>query len=182
MTAGRTDYDSYRRLTGPGGLLQNATASFDGSFISPEIAIGTVFDLPWVGIEPSARLSYARLALDGYSETGAPGNFSISDQDIAVWQGRVQVAMPFQVNGILFAPRIGVEAWSSDRGTISGRLLGQAISFEPGGDDSDVTIFAGASASTALGTGATAFLDGEVHAGDTGIARSEAHAGLRFNF
>ena len=81
-----------------------------------------------------------------------------------------------------FSPRIGVEAWTSDDDNVSAVLLGQAISFSPGGDDDEVTGFAGATATTSLGPGASAFVDGEVHLGDDGVSRTEARAGFKVGF
>lgn len=184
LTAGTSDHDSTRRvlnnLVATG--IQFATTSFDGDFISPEVALGTTWSLGWLTIEPSARLRYAHLSLDGFSETGSAGNLTIGDRDVSLWLGRAQVAFPFTSPAGTFAPRVGIEAWGSDDDTVSGTLLGQAVSFTPGGNDDDVTGFVGATASTTLGGGAHAFVDAEIHAGDDGYVRAEAHGGIRVSF
>ena len=99
-----------------------------------------------------------------------------------LWQGRAQLAFPFRSNATTFAPRIGVEAWAADNDTISAVLLGQAISFNPGGDDDEVTGFVGATVATSLSAGTSVFFDSEIHMGDDRISRTEARAGLKVHF
>lgn len=99
----------------------------------------------------------------------------------SLWSGRAQLAFPTTVAGGLFSPRFGIEAWGSNSETVSGTLLGQAVSFDPGDDDDDVTGFVGATATTHLGS-ATFVVDGEIHLDDDGYTRSEAYAGLRIPF
>ncbi|MCH9765477.1 MAG: autotransporter domain-containing protein [Alphaproteobacteria bacterium] len=184
VTAGQSDYDSTRRVANNlvAGGIQLGTASFDGTFISPEVTVGTTINLGWLSIEPSARLRYAHLSLDGYTETGALGNLAIADRDVSLWLGRAQVAFPFTSAVGTLSPRVGIEAWSSDHDTISAILLGQTLSFNPGGQDDEVTGFVGATASTNLGGGASAFVDGEIHVDDDGFSRAEAHAGFKIQF
>ena len=184
ITAGTSDYDSNRRIANNlvAGGLETASASYDGAFISPEVTIGTTLEVGGFTIEPSARGRYAFLSLDGYTETGSAANLTVGDQDVSLWLGRMQIAFPFATEQVTFAPRVGVEAWTSDNDNVSAVLLGQAIAFAPGGDDSQVTGFIGATATTRLSASASAFLDGEVHAGDDGLTRSEARAGVKVNF
>jgi len=90
--------------------------------------------------------------------------------------------MPISSGVGTLSPRVGVEAWSSDNDKVSATLLGQAISFNPGGDDDEVTGFVGVTGTTNLGYGATAFVDGEIHAGEDGLARTEARGGVKVVF
>ena len=182
LTAGTSDHDSTRRVANnlTEGGIQLAKASYDGHFVSPELAAGMMWDLGWLAIEPSARLRYAHLSLDGYNETGAAGNFSVGDRDLSVWLGRAQLAFPFISDVGTLSPRIGIEAWSSDNERISGVLLGQALSFKPGGEQDDFTGFVGVTGTTTLGReGLHAFVDFEIHAEDDGFARSQAQGGIR---
>ena len=184
VTAGQSDYDSRRHVANnmaPGGI-EIAKASYDGTFVSPELAVGTQFNIGGWTVEPSARGRYAYLSLDGYSERGATDTFSVGDRDVSMWLGRLQLAFPVVRDGATLAPRIGVEAWTSDSDRVSAVLLGEAISFSPGGDDNEVTGFAGVTATVSLGRGAAAYLDSEVHFGDDGFARSEARGGIKINF
>jgi hypothetical protein len=189
LTAGQTDHDSRRtvlfNLSDTG--VQIGRANYDGTFISPEVAIGTRFAAGYVAIEPSVRLRYAHMSLDGYSETGAEDALSVRSRDISLWQGRAQIAFPMAASlpggGVThFAPRIGIEAWTADNDTVSAVLLGESISFNPGGKDDEVTGFVGATASVDIANGASAVIDMEVHGGEEGIVRSEARAGVTINF
>lgn len=184
VTAGRTDYDSARRVANNAVAtgLETATASYDGTFVSPELTVGASMSLGGVALEPSARVRYAKLSLGGYSETGAADNLTVRGRDVSLWLGRLQLAMPMSSEAGTLAPRIGIEAWSSDNDSVSAVLLGQAISFNPGGDDDEVTGFLGMTATANLGYGATGFVDGEIHAGENGIARTEARGGVRVSF
>ena len=184
VTAGRTDYDSARRVANnlAANGIETARASYDGTFISPELTIGTSMPLGGVALEPSARVRYANLSLDGYAETGASDNLTVHGRDVSLWLGRFQLAMPMTSEVGTLSPRIGVEAWSSDNNNVSAVLLGQAISFNPGGDDDEVTGFLGVTGTSNLGHGAMAFVDGEIHADGDGIARTEARGGVKVVF
>ena len=184
VTAGQSEYDITRRVANnlaPGGI-ELARASYHGTFIAPELTIGTSMALGGMTLEPSARVRYAHLSLDGYSETGASDDFSVRDRDVSLWLGRLQLAMPITSEVGTLSPRVGVEAWSSDGDSVSAVLLGQSISFNPGGDDDEVTGFVGVTGTTNLGAGASAFIDGEIHMGEDGLSRTEARGGVKVSF
>lgn len=165
------------------GGLQSATASFDGDFISPEIGFGTNFQIAGVTIQPSARIRYARASLDGFTETGSAANLTVSDRDIELWQCRVQVAFPITTGNLRLSPRIGVEGSTSDDDTITGTLLGQAVAFNAGGDDNEVSgLFLGASASAGITDSVFALVDVEVPLGEEGIDRTEIRGGIAIRF
>lgn len=189
IVAGRTKHDSERtvfyNLSSTG--IQLGAAEYDGTFVSPELAVGATMGSGWFRIEPSARIRYAHLSLDGYTETGAIDALSVGDRDISLWQGRLQVAFPMRSrlpNGGVgtLSPRIGVEGRTSDNDSVSAVVLGQAISFNPGGDDEEVTGFAGVTLNVATAGGLEVFADAELHAGEDGIARSEARLGVTIGF
>ncbi len=183
LTAGTSDHESTRRV-GNNTLasgLQSATASFDGHFISPEVSVGTTWNWGWLTIEHSARLRYAHLSLDGYTETGAAGNFTVGDRDVSLWSGRAQLAFPFTGAAGTISPRVGIEAWGGNHDTVSGVLLGQTVALTPVGDDDDVMGLVGITATAKFGS-ATGFVDGEVNIGEDGYSRAEAHAGIRIPF
>ena len=92
LAAGQSDYDSTRRVLNnlvPTGI-ETASASYDGTFVSPELTVGSTMAIGGLTFEPSARIRYAHLSLDGYSETGASDNLSIGGRDVSLWQGRLQ--------------------------------------------------------------------------------------------
>lgn len=184
VTGGALDYESDRtvlyNLSSTG--RQVGTASYDGSFVSPEVALGTTFNIAGLNIEPSVRVRYAYLSHDGYAEQGAFDALSIQGRDVSLWQGRVQLAFPYETSAGLIAPRIGMEARDSDSDDVQAVLLGQALSVAPGNDEEDTTGFVGLIITTTGAHGFTAFADGEIHAGDDGLDRTEARVGFKLNF
>ena len=126
------------------------------------------------------------MSLDGYSESGAVDALSVRGRDISLWQVRAQIAMPMEfpsASGVgKFSPRIGVEGWTSDDDRVSAVLLGEAITFNPGGEDDQVTGFIGATGSLTMGDGVNGILDGEVHIDEDGYARAEARGGVTISF
>jgi outer membrane autotransporter protein len=183
LTSGQSEFESSRdvlnNLVSNG--IQTANASYNGTFISPEVTLGAA--LPIGGglvIEPSVRGRYAFLSIDSYTETGASDSLMVGGRDISLWLGRAQLAFSYASEAGRIAPRIGVEGWMSDDDAISAVLIGQAISFNAGGDD-EVTGFIGATATSHFG-GLSAFVDGEVHVGEDGFGRAEARAGIAMNF
>lgn len=184
ITAGRSTYESERDVANNlvTGGMQTASASYGGTFVSPELAIGTSWTLGRFAIEPSARVRYAHMSLGGYTETGALGNFTVADRDVSLWLGRAQLAVPIATDWGTFAPRIGIEAWSSDNGAISASLLGQAVSFDPGGSDHEATGFVGSTTTAKLAGNVSLFFDNEVHFAGHGLARAESRASLKIRF
>ncbi len=189
LSAGRLDNDSTRLVmdNAPGGNgFWLAKGSYDGMYFSPEVALGTDFTVGGMTLMPSVRLRYAHLSLDGYTETGRPTGASVSeltvgDRDVNLFGGRVQVAIERSWGALLVAPRVGVEAYSSDADNVSVTIAGQGLSFAPGGDDDEVTGFIGARLSTNLGGSASLFMDGEAHFGD-GNTRYEGRLGAAVHF
>ncbi|MGH1419887.1 MAG: autotransporter domain-containing protein [Hyphomicrobiaceae bacterium] len=185
LTAGQSDFDNSRdvlnNLVSTG--TQTARANYDGTFISPEFTVGTASSLD-VGftIEPSVRARFAYLSVDGYSESGAADGLRVGDQKISLWQGRAQLAFVYTSETGRFAPRIGIEGRTSDNDAISAVLIGQAISFNPGGDDDEISGFIGATATSYFGRSVSAFVDGEIHRDDDGLARVETRAGVTVAF
>lgn len=70
----------------------------------------------------------------------------------------------------------------ADDGRVAATMFGQTVSFTPGGKTDDLTGFIGIRAMPNLGHGISAFVDGEVHMGNDGFARSEARARLIVRF
>ncbi len=133
-------------------------------------------------IEPSARVRYAHLSIDGYSESGSAGALTTSDQDVSLWMGRLQLAFPMEAAHARVVPRIGIEATSSDNDDVTGLLLGQAVSFDPGGSDDTVTGFVGVTATGRINDATFVFLDTEAHFTDDGNQRAEARAGVTIKY
>ncbi len=189
LSAGRLDNDSTRLVmdNAPGGNgFWLAKGSYDGMYFSPEVALGTDFTVGGMTLMPSARLRYAHLSLDGYTETGRPtgasaSELTVGDRDVNLFGGRVQVAIERSWGAFSVAPRVGVEAYSGDADNVSVTIAGRGLSFAPGGDDDEVTGFIGARLSTNLGGSASLFMDGEAHFGD-GTTRYEGRLGAAVHF
>ncbi len=189
LSAGRLDNDSTRLVmdNAPGGNgFWLAKGSYDGMYVSPEVALGADVTVGGMTLMPSVRLRYAHLSLDGYTETGRPtgasaSELTVGDRDVNLFGGRVQVAIERSWGAFSVAPRVGVEAYSSDADNVSVTIAGQGLSFAPGGDDDEVTGFIGARLSTNLGGSASLFMDGEAHFGD-GTTRYEGRLGAAVHF
>ncbi len=164
----------------------NATASYDGVFVSPEIAAGYDFPLNGMTITPALRVRYAHLALDSYTETGAPGAaaqniMGVDSREIDLFSGRAQIAITRTWGNFILTPRFGVEAYTSNSDDVTVRFAGQSLSFAPGGDDDGFSGFVGASLSTDIGDRFSLFADGEAHFGD-GFTRYEGRIGVMMRF
>ncbi len=189
LSAGRLDNDSTRLVmdNAPGGNgYWLAKGSYDGMYVSPEVALGADVTVGGMTLMPSVRLRYAHLSLDGYTETGRPtgasaSELTVGDRDVNLFGGRVQVAIERSWGAFSVAPRVGVEAYSGDADNVSVTIAGQGLSFAPGGDDGEVTGFIGARLSTNLGGSASLFMDGEAHFGD-GTTRYEGRLGAAVHF
>lgn len=184
LTAGKSEHASTRSVANnlAANGLEFAKASYDGTFVSPEVALGTSIKVAGLVLEPSVRARYAAMSVDGYTEAGASDGLSVGGRDLSLWLGRAQVAMPMTGAMGTIAPRVGVEAWSSSSEQMTASLLGQSIAFAPGGRKDEVTGFIGLTATPSLGGGLSAFVDGEVHLGTDGISRTEGRAGLVLRF
>ncbi len=150
VTGGWSTYDLNRTVannTVPGGL-ETASADYDGYFIAPELAISHVTDVNGHDVIPSVRLGYAGTHLDGYTETGSAGAITVDDRDVQLLTGRFQVAVPVRIppyaDTVRFEPYFGVEGRTRlDNSGVDAVLLGQTISFDPGGEDTIGAVLAG---------------------------------------
>ncbi|MBX9845193.1 MAG: autotransporter domain-containing protein [Xanthobacteraceae bacterium] len=144
VTGGATSNDSRRLVAhnlAPGGL-ETATASYDGWFVSPEIAYGV--HIPFAAnstITPAARLRYAVGHNAGYSETGSAQNLSVGARTFHNLEGRLEMALArfdeitargwlktTVTLGGLAMQRLGGQ-------TVNTVLIGQSLLFSAPGDD-----------------------------------------------
>ncbi len=187
LSLGTLDNDSTRLVmdnTAPNGFWL-AKGSYDGMYFSPEVAAGADFTLAGMMLMPSARLRYAHLSLDGYTETGRPTGASaselrVADRDVNLFAGRAQLAVAKSWGAFSVVPRFGIEAYSSDADDVSVTIAGSSVSVTLGNDDA-VTGFVGARLSTNMGGAASLFADGEIHFGD-GTTRYEGRIGAALSF
>ncbi len=190
LTVGYSDYDRTRRVANNlvAGGLQTARADYDGWFISPELTLTRPL---WQGerrFEKSLTLRYAGLFLDGFTETGAAAPLTLSDRDIHLLQARTQLTMPNERTNADGSKRrdafyIGVEGRTNvGDEDISGVLLAQNITFDPGGDQTVGALFAGLEFERTSASGTTFFasVEGQVETG--GGRQASGKAGIKFRF
>ena len=144
VTGGATSNDSRRLVANnlAAGGLETATASYDGWFVSPEIATGV--HIPFAAnttITPAARLRYAVGHASSYSETGSAQNLSVGARTFHNLEGRLEMALArfdeitargwlktTVTLGGLAMQRLGGQ-------TVNTVLIGQSLLFSAPGDD-----------------------------------------------
>jgi uncharacterized protein with beta-barrel porin domain len=189
VTGGWSGYDLTRNVannTAPGGA-ETVSADYDGYFIAPELAVSHATSINGHDIVPSVRLGYAGTHLDGYTETGSTGAMSVDGRDVQLLTGRFQVAVPVRIpayaDTIRFEPYVGVEGRTRlDDSGVDAVLLGQSISFDPGGEDTIGTALAGFELTARIGDGFYVF--GRMEGGiESDNGRTVAgQAGLQITF
>jgi Autotransporter beta-domain len=187
IMSGWTDHDRERQVANnlaPNGL-ETARADYDGFFVAPELAVSVETGL---GLVPSARVRYVNYQLDGFQESGAADNFSVGDRDLEILQGRFQVAMPIVTSGsdssyTSIEPYVGVEVRSILSGdTIDAVLLGQTLSFDPGGEDDVTSIYAGVYSSARIASNVELFANAEFNIEDDDAYRYGGNIGAKVTF
>lgn len=151
ITGGATKHDNTRKVdNNQVDGLQTLSSKFDGAFIAPELSIRSQLDIGAAGIlQPTLRVGYSGMFLDGYTETGSTAPLTVAERDLHILHARFELAMlmssqwanNFNVN---FSPYVGVDGRSLvDGEAVSATLLGQNLSFNPGGEEDVASAFAG---------------------------------------
>lgn len=199
LTVGYTDYEQQRTTANNlvAGGLETASADFGGWFINPQLTAtnstptgftATPMGFGLASIEQSLTLSYAGLWLDGYTETGTTNPLTLNDRDVHVASARATITLPFErveANGALTTLRLigGLEARTQfGDDTVSGTLLGQAVSTTLGGDDQTLGGFLGLSGEYQTTIGLTAYANAEALIETDASWQLSATAGLRVAF
>lgn len=201
LTIGHTSYEAERVTANNlvGGGLETAHADFGGWFINPQVTMTREVANPLAGqifhgfaattaLEQILTLSYAGLFLDGYTETGTTNPLTLDDRSVHVASARAAVALPFErveADGALTTLRLigGVEARTQfGDDTVSGTLLGQAVSSTLDDDDFAAGAFLGFSAEHQTTNGLTAYADAEALLETDMSFQLSANVGLRIAF
>lgn len=150
FTSGATEYDSTRQVdNNQVNGLQTVSNSFDGIFIALELSVSTRTDFAGLTLQPTFRAGYSGLFLDGYTETGSTAPLTVSDRNIHILHARFEMALLMSSKGpdslgFYFSPYVGMDGRSLvDGKSIDVTLLGQNLSFDPGGSDDIASIFTG---------------------------------------
>jgi hypothetical protein len=146
----------------PSGF-ETATASYDGWFISPEIAYGTRMPLGGgMTLTPTARLRYIAGVLGGYSEAGSAQDLSVASRTMQNLEERLELALSrvgaANAGGLLKTTvtlgLLGMQRLGD--ATVNTTLIGQNLAFTTPGKDAVAGLYTGlgldwrASASTTL--------------------------------
>ncbi|EFL87809.1 autotransporter outer membrane beta-barrel domain-containing protein [Ahrensia sp. R2A130] len=152
LTGGWMKFDSNRTVannTVVGGL-ETAKADYSGFFIAPQLTASSQWGVGGHSILPSFSVGYAGLFLDGYTEAGSAANVTVNDRDIHVFNARLKIALVQDVENsdgtmTTLRPYLGVEGRTAtgDADKINATLLGNNVSFDPGGETSKARGFVG---------------------------------------
>lgn len=133
LFGGHSANSSIRAVTNnltPGGL-ENATAHYDGWFLSPDVTYGLHYQLSEdTTLTPMVRFRYVAGLLGGYSETGSAQNLSVGSRTLQDFEQRFILDL-----GKTFAP--------GPLGTLKTDLYGGAIGLERAGDTNVNTVLLG---------------------------------------
>ena len=94
ITAGRLQHKNKRFVndnTITDGASQ-ATASYDSTFLAPQIGISKNFNSDNIIYKPSANVRYNIQSIDGYTETGSNGNATIKSYTTEVLESNIEIA------------------------------------------------------------------------------------------
>lgn len=147
--------------------VDNATASYNGLFLSPEVTIGDDFAISggWT-LRPSATARYTMQRLGGYSETGSAANVSVASRTTHVAEGRLELAAAYRHDYGIVTGRAGVigrTGMGSDTSSVT--LLGSTVSVAGNRGTTYTAGFVGADAQFAIDDRWEVNLSGEMQFG-----------------
>ena len=160
VTGGTSQFDSKRRVANNlvlGGI-ENANTGYSGTFVSPQIKIGTELALTHVMLRPSLRGRYANIHLNGNSEQGSVADLSVSGRNVSLADLRGELAfvsypIDFHNGKLQYSVRVGIDGSVRNNPDLSGELLGQSIAFGAGGRKTVIQGYAGFDTQYALSNG-----------------------------
>jgi len=152
VSTGHTSNDSARTIANnlAASGYETATASYNGWFVSPELAYG--YRIPLASnflLTPIARLRYLSASFDGYSESGSAQNLIVSSRSVQDLEERLGVDLSrvdeVQLRGFL-KTTIGLGMLGLERLGNTGVntvLIGQNLSFAAPGQNSAAGAYLG---------------------------------------
>jgi hypothetical protein len=201
LTIGYTDYEADRVTANNlvAGGLETANADFGGWFINPQVTATRETTNPFAGhifhgftaaptLQQSVSLSYAGLFLNGYTETGTTNPLTLNSRSVHIASARAALTLPFErveADGAITTLRLtgGVEGRTQfGDDTVSGTLLGQAVSTTLDDDDFGAGAFLDLSGAYETASGVTAYANAEAMIETDASWQFSATAGLRIAF
>ncbi|MCP4996434.1 MAG: autotransporter outer membrane beta-barrel domain-containing protein, partial [Gammaproteobacteria bacterium] len=187
ITGGITGHDSDRYVANNlvAGGIETAKTDYDGYFVAPEVTFSMdAIAFGSIKVKPSIRARYTYFNIDGYAESGTASNLTVEDRDGHTLDGRLQLAFPIRSEpGLNFELRAGVDGRvaTGDR-DVDATLLGQALSFSPGGEESSVSVFIGGHYIKRLSANSSLFFAAEIGSGNETSIRADVQAGINVVF
>ncbi|MGE3146215.1 MAG: autotransporter outer membrane beta-barrel domain-containing protein, partial [Pseudorhodoplanes sp.] len=190
VQAGRSDNKSRRLVANnmaPGGL-ETASASYDGWYVSPEIAYGVRIPINAnMTLTPTARVRYLAGQFDAYNETGSAQTLSVGTRNLQNLEERFELALtlyePMSAGIVKTTATLGALAQQriGDR-TIDTVLIGQDLAFAPPGQNSGFGGFAGLAFDYRITSSANIYGGVEAAIMDDRSTTATARGGVRVRF
>jgi len=128
----------------------------------------------------SAAASLPQFPLE--ARCGAP-SVSVGDRELHILQGRLQVALPLVTTTTYISPYAGIEGRTLLSGnTVDAVLLGQNLSFDPGGDSEIGSVYIGLNAAARLASAVDVYGNVESAWHTDSASRVGGNVGLRLHF
>ena len=143
LTGGRGNNTGTRNIAAV--TPEIATADYNSWYVSPEVSVGKVYDLGQhlggsFSVTPVLSVRYVYASQDGYTETGATNNLTMSKSHSTTIEERAElkfsyVTKAFNDYGVKINASVGGIGQQNNGGAMSGTLLGAPLSFATPGDD-----------------------------------------------
>jgi len=164
--------------------FETARSDYDGWIVSPAIGLGWLVPVSdGAVIVPALKVRGQFTQLDGYTETGSSANATIGSRDLDHVEGRLELGFRKDVSAATTVrAKAGlslIERFGDDE--VTAVLLGRAITFASGAEESEAAGYVGAGFDTALMPSLSMFGDTELMLGNESQAIS-GFVGLRAKF
>jgi hypothetical protein len=169
VTAGRLQHNN-KRFVNDNTIADgasHATASYDSTFLAPQIGISKNFNSDNIIYKPSANVRYNIQSIDGYTETGSNGNATIKSYTTGVLESNIEIAATKLFNTNSYTIKTGyLNRQSMGDNNTSVTIIGQtkSISF---GDKNNSSYYIGFGADVNLENNFKLSFDVEKYMGDT---------------